>query len=60
MKPECDDRVRLSKSDKNIGAGGWPVDNWFEAVDSGYILVHLRITSVCASLIGFHFKVLQL
>ncbi len=21
MKPECDDRVRLSKSDKNIGAG---------------------------------------
>ncbi len=22
MNPECDDRVRLSKSDKNIGAGG--------------------------------------
>ncbi len=29
--PECDDRgqVRLSKSDKNIGAGVWRVDNSF-------------------------------
>ncbi len=42
-------RVRLSKSDKNIGAGGWRVDNLFEAADSGDVLAHPRITSVCAS-----------
>ncbi len=45
MNPECDDRVQLSKSDKNIGAGGWRVDNLFEAGDSGDVLVHPRITS---------------
>jgi len=26
---------QLFKSDKNIGAGGWRVDNSFEAADSG-------------------------
>ncbi len=30
--------MRLPKSDKNIGAGGWQVDNLFEAAD-------LRITN---------------
>ncbi len=45
MNPECDDRVRLIKSDKNIGAGGWRVDNLFEAADSGDVLPHPRITS---------------
>ncbi len=39
-------RVRLSKSEKNIGAGGWWVDNVFEAVYSGDILANPRITSV--------------
>ncbi len=34
MNPECEDRVRLSKSDKNIGAGGWRVDNLFVAPHS--------------------------
>ncbi len=43
--PDCDDRVRLSKSDKNIGAGGWRVDTLFEAADSGDALAHPRITS---------------
>ncbi len=33
------------KSDKNIGAGGWRVDNLFEAADSGDVLAHPRITS---------------
>ncbi len=45
MNPECDDRVRLSKSDKNIGAVGWWVDNIFEATDSGDVLAHPRITN---------------
>ncbi len=45
LNPECDDRVRLSKSDKYIGAGGWRVDNLFEAADSGDILAHLHITN---------------
>ncbi len=35
MNPECDDRMRLSKSDKNIGA-----DNIFGAADSGDVLAH--------------------
>ncbi len=35
MNPDCDDRVWLSKSDKNIGAGGWWVGNIFEAAYSG-------------------------
>ncbi len=34
----------VSKSDKNIGAGVWRVDNLFEAGDSGDVLVHPRIT----------------
>ncbi len=38
MNPECDDRVQLSKSDKNIG-------NIFEAADSGDVFAHPRITS---------------
>ncbi len=38
--PECDNRVRLSKSDKNIGAGGWRVYNLFKAADSGDVLAH--------------------
>ncbi len=38
-------RVRLSKSDKNIGVGGWRVDHLFEAVDSGEVLSHSRITN---------------
>ncbi len=45
MNPECDDRVRLSKSDKNIGADGWHVDNLFEAADSCDVVAHLRITT---------------
>ncbi len=45
MNPECDDRVLLSKSDKNIGAGDWRVDNLFEAADSGDVLAHPHITS---------------
>ncbi len=45
MNPECDDRVQLSKSDKNISAGGWWVDNIFEATDSGDVLAHPRITN---------------
>ncbi len=50
MNPECDDRVRvrvrLSKSDKNIAASSWWVDNLFEAADSGDVLSHPRITNV--------------
>ncbi len=46
-------RVRLSKSDKNIGAGGWRVDNLFEAADSGDVLVHSRLTSDFSSDITF-------
>ncbi len=46
MDPECDDRVRLSKTDKNIGAGSWRVDNIFEAADLGDVLAHLCITNV--------------
>ncbi len=46
MNPECDDRVRLSKSDKNIGAGSWRVDNLFEAADSGDVLAHPHITNI--------------
>ncbi len=37
--------VQLSKSDKNIGAGGWQVDNLFEAVDSGDVLAHPHFTT---------------
>ncbi len=37
-------RCGSSKSDKNIGAGGWQVDNLFEAADSGDVLAHSRIT----------------
>ncbi len=37
-------RVRLSKSEKIIGVGGWRVENLFEAVDSGEVWVHPRIT----------------
>ncbi len=33
-------QVRLSKSDKNIDAGGWRVDNLFEAAGSGDVLAH--------------------
>ncbi len=33
-------RVWLSKSDKNIGALGWRVDNLFEAADSDAVLAH--------------------
>ncbi len=43
-------RVRLSKSDKNIGAGNWRVDNLFEAVDSGDVLAHPRITTAHQSI----------
>ncbi len=45
--PECDHRgqMRLSKSDKNIGAGGWLVDNLFEAAYLGDVLAHPRITT---------------
>ncbi len=46
MNPEHDVRVRLSKSDKNIGAGGGRVDNLFEAVDSGDVLAHPHITNI--------------
>ncbi len=46
MNPDCDDRVWLSKSDKNIGAGGWWVGNIFEAAYSGDVLAHPRITIV--------------
>ncbi len=42
MNPECDGRVRLSKSDKNIGAR---VDHIFEAADSGDVLAHSCITN---------------
>ncbi len=35
-------RVRLSNSDKNIGAGGWRMDQLFEAKDSGVVLAHQR------------------
>ncbi len=35
MKPECDDQVRLFKSGKIIGAGGWRLGNLFEAADLG-------------------------
>ncbi len=38
MNPECDDRVRLSKSDKNISAGGWRVDHLFEAAHHKNVL----------------------
>ncbi len=44
MNPECDDLVWLSKSDKNIGAGGWRVYNLFEAADSGDVLANPHIT----------------
>ncbi len=43
---ECDDQGRLSKSDKNIGAGIWRVDTLFETVDLGDVLAHPRITNV--------------
>ncbi len=33
-EPECDDRVLLSKSDKNIGAGGWII----------YLKLRIRVT----------------
>ncbi len=46
MVPEYDGWVQLSKSNKNIGAGGWRVDNIFEAADSGDVLVPPRITTV--------------
>ncbi len=46
MNPDCDDRVWLSKSDKNIGVGGWWVGNIFEAAYSGDVLAHPRITIV--------------
>ncbi len=39
-------RVRLSKSDKNIGAGGWRVDSLIEAADLGDVLAHPRITNI--------------
>ncbi len=39
-------RVQLSKSDKNVGAGGWRVDNLYKAADSGDVLAHLRITRI--------------
>ncbi len=29
----------------NLGAGGWRVDNLFEAADSGDVLAHPRITT---------------
>ncbi len=45
MNPECDVQVQLSKSDKDIGAGSWRVDNIFEAADSGDVLAHSRITN---------------
>ncbi len=41
--------VRLSKSEKNIGAGGWRVDNYFEAVDSADVLAHPHITTQLTS-----------
>ncbi len=49
--PDCDNRVWVgfgylnNFSDKNIGAGGWRVDHLFEAVDSGEVLSHSRITN---------------
>ncbi len=45
MRQSVAGRLWLSKSDKNIGAGGWRVDNIFEAVDSGDVLAHPRITT---------------
>ncbi len=36
---------RLSKSEKNIGAGGLRMDNLFEAADSGDIWAHPRISN---------------
>ncbi len=42
MNPECDGQVRLSKSDKNIGAR---VDHLFEAADSVDVLAHSCITN---------------
>ncbi len=44
-------RVRLSKSDKNIDVGGWQVDNSFEAVVSGDVLAHPRITNMHAKVL---------
>ncbi len=38
-------RVRLSKSDKNICAGGWRVDHLFEAADSGDVFAYPRINN---------------
>ncbi len=43
----CDDRVQLSKSDKNIGTAGWRVYNIFEAAVLGEVLAHPCITTVC-------------
>ncbi len=37
--------MRLSKSDKNIGADGWRVDNIFEAADTGGVLAHVLVTN---------------
>ncbi len=39
-------RVQLSKSDKNVGAGGWRVDNLSEAADSGDVLAHPCVTRI--------------
>ncbi len=42
----CGDKLdKKSKSDKNIGADGWHVDNLFEAADSCDVVAHLRITT---------------
>ncbi len=45
MRQSVAGRLWLSKSDKNIGAGGWRLDNIFEAVDSGDVLAHPHITT---------------
>ncbi len=44
--PECDNHVRLSKSDKNIGAGVWRVVTLFETADLDDVFAHPRITNV--------------
>ncbi len=51
----------LSKSDKNIGAGGWRVDTLFEASDSGDIFAHPRITNIYSYIVfmsTFHEEIL--
>ncbi len=38
--------MRLSKSDKNVGASGWRVDSLFKAEDSVDVIAHPHIVNV--------------